>query len=216
MFFVFFARIEDCPPKPASEAGHLKNVTGQRMTLKRASRLVFGAPLMLATLLLVGACANRTPDLPKLSDVDIDPNRMAFAVQEVQTLRSQGKRAWCVPFARNLSGIQIRGNANTWWGQADGQYARGNEPRIGAVMAFSKTRRLTMGHVAVVSEVISDRHVLIDHANWHRNKISTKMAVIDVSDAGDWSAVKVESNPGTFGRVYPLNGFIYPTTASAI
>lgn len=186
------------------------------MIMKRTSRLVFGLPLMMATLLFAGACATTTPNLPKLSDVDIDPNRMAFAIREVQTLRSQGRRAWCVPFARNLSGIQIRGNANTWWGQAAGNYARGNQPRIGAVMAFSKSRRLSMGHVAVVSEVISERTILIDHANWKRNKISNKMAVIDVSKAGDWSKVKVESNPGAFGSVYPVSGFIYPSTATAI
>jgi surface antigen len=187
------------------------------MGVKRAGRMVFGLPMMMAALLLVGACATApVPDLPKLSDVDIDPDRKAFAIAEVQELRSQGKRAWCVPFARNLSGIDIRGNANTWWSQAQGIYARGDAPQIGAVMAFSKTRKLTMGHVAVVSDVISEREILIDHANWHRNKISTKMLVVDVSDAGDWSAVKVESNPGAFGSVYPVSGFIYPSTHSAI
>ncbi|MGB3243039.1 MAG: CHAP domain-containing protein [Sulfitobacter sp.] len=183
------------------------------MSVKRKIRLLAGITLMCAAL---SACATSAPELPKLSDVDIDPNRQALAIREVQNLRSQGKRAWCVPFARNLSGIEIRGNANTWWGQAEGKYARGNDPRIGAVMTFSKTRRLTMGHVAVVSEVISDREIRVDHANWHRNKISSKMAVIDVSEAGDWSAVKLESSPGTFGRAYPVKGFIYPTTATAI
>lgn len=187
---------------------------GVTMSVKRAVRSVVGISVLCVTL---SACASsRGADLPKLSDVDIDPNRQALAIREVAVLRSQGKRAWCVPFARNLSGIQIRGNANTWWGQAKDIYQRGEEPRIGSVMAFSKSSRLTMGHVAVVSEVVSDRHVLIDHANWTRNKVTLKMGVIDVSEAGDWSRVKVESNPGTYGSVYPVSGFIHPKTHNAI
>ena len=34
----------------------------------------------------------------------------------------------CVPYARGVSGIQIRGNAHTWWRQAEGRYERSNEP----------------------------------------------------------------------------------------
>ena len=43
----------------------------------------------------------------------------------------------CVPFARAESGVEIRGNAKTWWAQAAGEYDRGQEPRKGAVMAFA-------------------------------------------------------------------------------
>ncbi|MGC8159731.1 hypothetical protein ACP3WZ_24715, partial [Salmonella enterica] len=32
----------------------------------------------------------------------------------------------CVPFARAASGIQIYGDAWTWWGQAAGRYRRGD------------------------------------------------------------------------------------------
>ena len=39
------------------------------------------------------------------------------------------------------------------------------------------------------------------------------MAVMDVSDAGDWSAVRVEGSPGVTGRVNPVSGFIYPDSA---
>jgi hypothetical protein len=38
----------------------------------------------------------------------------------------------CVPFARAASGIQIYGDAWTWWEQADGKYERGTVPRVGA------------------------------------------------------------------------------------
>ncbi|RZJ82850.1 MAG: CHAP domain-containing protein, partial [Massilia sp.] len=57
----------------------------------------------------------------------------------------------CVPFARAASGIQIWGDAWTWWDQAKGRYARGNTPRVGAVFAFAKSNKLPLGHVAVVS-----------------------------------------------------------------
>lgn len=141
--------------------------------------------------------------------------RAAFAVAEAQAMRSRGQRVWCVPFARTASGIEIMGNAVTWWAKAAGRYQRGDEPQVGAVMAFGATRKMRMGHVAVVSRVISDRVVQINHANWSRNRISLNMTVMDVSKAGDWSAVRVESQPGVWGAVYPVNGFIYPNDVVA-
>ena len=72
----------------------------------------------------------------------------------------------CVPFARAESGVEIRGNAKTWWAQAAGTYQRGEEPRQGAVMAFAGTGGMPLGHVAVVKKIVSDREILIDHANW--------------------------------------------------
>ncbi|WP_338092637.1 CHAP domain-containing protein [Salipiger mangrovisoli] len=145
-----------------------------------------------------------------LSDLGLDVSRQELALREVEELQSRGQRVWCVPYARNLSGIDIRGNAETWWGQAKDIYARGTQPLVGSVMAFSKTRAMPMGHVAVVSDVVSPREVRVDHANWHRNEVSLQMAVIDVSPRNDWSEVRVESNPGSFGSIYPVNGFIYP------
>lgn len=122
----------------------------------------------------------------------------------------------CVPFARAESGVDIRGNAKTWWAQAAGTYDRGDEPRKGAVMAFAGTRGMPMGHVAVVKKVVSDREILIDHANWspingRRGQIERNVRVIDVSDAGDWSMVRVWYAPiGDLGlRANPVQGFIY-------
>ena len=39
---------------------------------------------------------------------------------------------------------------------------------------------------------------------------SLGMTVIDVSKNNDWSRVRLESNPGAYGSVYPINGFIRP------
>lgn len=169
-----------------------------------------GLPLLLAATLLVSACGNPLLDVQKLSEVAVDPARTAFAMREVQSLHAKGARVWCVPFARNASGIEIRGDAKTWWPQAEGKYARGKIPQVGAVMAWTATRKNPRGHIAVVSEIVSDREIRVDHANWKRNQVSLQMAVIDVSEANDWSAVRLESNPGAFGSTYPITGFIYP------
>ncbi len=126
----------------------------------------------------------------------------------------------CVPFARAESGVEIRGNAKTWWAQAADQYERGEEPREGAVMAFAGTRGMPMGHVAVVKKIVSDREIRIDHANWspingRRGQIERDVRVVDVSDAGDWSMVRVWYAPiGDLGlRANPVQGFIYSGNA---
>lgn len=119
----------------------------------------------------------------------------------------------CVPYAREASGIEIRGNAWTWWSQAEGRYERGDAPKVGAVMSFKKTGKNPFGHVAMVSQIVSDREVLLDHANWsRRGGIERGVRAVDVSAAGDWSEVRVWYAPlGDLGTsTYPVNGFIYP------
>ena len=122
----------------------------------------------------------------------------------------------CAPYAREVSGIQIRGNANTWWGQAAGRYERGHTPKEGAVLAFEATRRMRVGHVATVSKVVSEREVLLTHANWSRpGRVEFDVRAVDVSAAGDWSLVKVWYGPqhGLGTSAYPTNGFIYGSKA---
>jgi hypothetical protein len=170
-------------------------------------------PMVMAVLLTCAACAGTVQEQPQqmafAPTQGVDRTLLARAIDQANSLRARGQRVWCVPFARNASGIEIRGNANTWWDQASGEFDRGHQPRVGAVMAFSGTRSLPRGHVAVVSKVISAREIEIDHANWERNRISLGMKVVDVSEANDWSAVRVESTPGQLGRTYPVDGFIF-------
>ena len=123
----------------------------------------------------------------------------------------------CVPYARQVSGIQIYGDAWTWWDQADGRYARGNRPKRGAVMSFQPYGNMRLGHVAAVSKVIDSRTVLLRHANWspidgRRGQIEDDVRAVDVSPNNDWSAVRVWFAPlGKLGTTsWPLNGFIYP------
>jgi CHAP domain len=116
----------------------------------------------------------------------------------------------CVPFARNESGIELVGNAWTWWGSAAGVYQRGQVPEAGAVLAFRSIGAMRFGHVAVVGRVISSRQIEIDHANWGPGSVNRDVAVVDVSEHNDWSAVRVAlSHPGEFGNIYPTYGFIY-------
>ena len=123
----------------------------------------------------------------------------------------------CVPFARLMSGIQIFGDAWTWWQQAAGKYETGFTPKTGAVLCFKPTARMRLGHVAVVSQVLTDRIVQITHANWSpiegsRGKVEKDVTIIDVSAGGDWSQVKVwyDPNRDLGGSTYATHGFIYP------
>jgi surface antigen len=68
----------------------------------------------------------------------------------------------------------------------------------------------------VVSQVLTDRVIQITHANWSpiegsRGKIEKDVTLIDVSQAGDWSMVKVwyDPNRDLGGSTYPTYGFIY-------
>ena len=116
----------------------------------------------------------------------------------------------CVPFARENTGIELTGNAVTWWDNAAGVYERGARPEVGSVLNFRATGRMHLGHVAVVSNVINSRNVQIDHANWSgRGVITRNVTVVDVSPGNDWSAVRVALADGDFGNVYPTYGFIY-------
>ncbi len=176
----------------------------------RSNRFWRIAPLFCVAAISLGACARAPQPSDDIGQFSIDPVREAMALREAADMRANGQRVWCVPFARNVSGINIRGNAHTWWNKAAGTFDQSDNPAVGAVMSFRSTPSMPMGHVAVVSEILAPDRILVDHANWHRDQISQGMAVIDVSKSGDWSAVRLETNPDAFGGVYPVNGFILP------
>lgn len=156
--------------------------------------------------ILAAACALGCA-APALADsADFDP----------ATGRELAPYLQCVPYARERSGVQIFGDAHTWWVQAEGRYRRGTAPRPGAIMAFRPTATMQLGHVAAVARVIDDRTVLLDHANWspidgRRGQIERGVKAVDVSPANDWSQVRVWYAPlqdlGT--TAWPVAGFIY-------
>lgn len=126
----------------------------------------------------------------------------------------------CAPYARMISGIQLFGAAASWWNQAVGKYLRGNTPEIGSVLVFKAIGSMRSGHVATVSQVVSDRVIKVTHANWSiingaRGKIERDVTVVDASARNDWSEVKVWFAPiGKVGnKAYPVNGFIYNSNA---
>jgi len=122
----------------------------------------------------------------------------------------------CVTFARMFSGIQLFGDAWTWWNQALGKYTTGTAPQAGSVLVFKRSGVMHDGHVAVVSRVLTDRIIQVTHANWSvidggRGKVEKDVTVVDVSPRGDWSQVKVWYDPvrDLGNTVYPTYGFIY-------
>lgn len=117
----------------------------------------------------------------------------------------------CVTYVRMASDFTIRGNAREWWGKAAGLYERGKTPEPGAVLSFKPVRKMRLGHVALVDAVIDSRTITISQAHWASNGISHGMKVMDISAHNDWSAVRVQlpNRDGSYGSVYPTNGFIY-------
>lgn len=171
-----------------------------RRTPPTATGLGVGTALLLAVA-TISSCSTRpaTSTLPP-------PGNVAPLMVDA------GARLQCVTYARDLSGIQIRGDAWTWWNQAAGRYHRGTRPAPGAVLVY-KRKGSSRGHLAVVTRVIDDRTVVASHANWlNGGQVHENTPIRDVSSKGDWSAVRTWYIPGqTWGRsAYATHGFIYP------
>ncbi|HVZ68965.1 MAG TPA: CHAP domain-containing protein [Rhizomicrobium sp.] len=119
----------------------------------------------------------------------------------------------CVKFARERSGIDIHGDAWTWWDQAEGRYARDAMPETGAVLVLTGYAGDKRAHLAVVREMESPRVIRVDHANWlNDGRIYLDDPVADVSPDNDWSQVRVYNlRDGGWGtNVYRVQGFILP------
>ncbi|TAD89983.1 MAG: CHAP domain-containing protein [Alphaproteobacteria bacterium] len=170
-------------------------------------------------ILMLAGCAS-TPPAPPPSAPVATPVAAPGSPGRLNPFPVTDRFLYCVPFARHVSGIDIRGDAHTWWGQAAGRFERGNQPRVGSVLAMPATRSMPQGHVAVVVSVLDARRILVSHANWGmdgntRGVIHERMPVIDVSARNDWSEIRLMNTGGTFGRVYPAQGFIHQSTQTA-
>lgn len=133
------------------------------------------------------------------------------AYEPTAYVADQNARLQCVPFAREESGVEIYGNANTWWRQAQGRFETAAAPEEGGVMVLHGYANANRGHVAVVREIVSPRLIIVDHANWLNNgEITRNVPVRDVSPEGDWSQVQVWHVPGRHwgARTYNVQGFI--------
>ncbi len=173
-------------------------------------------PRLLVPMLLLSAlaaCGSPSGPPPRTAAVaPVDPSQGAHGGSVQPAIHVPSQPLQCVPFARAHSGIEIHGDAWTWWGQADDRYPRGDTPRVGAVVAL-QVNHDKRGHLAVVREVRGPRTIVVDHANWlNRGRIHRNTPMVDVSPDNDWSRVRVWYTPGGHlgGSVYPVHGFIYP------
>jgi surface antigen len=118
----------------------------------------------------------------------------------------------CAPFARELSGVTLYGDAYTWWASAAGRYGRSAQPEVGAVLVLRRSSRLPSGHVAVVSRVLAARQVLLIQANWVSEELTEDQLAIDVSPGNDWTEVRMWWPPTNTlgGHAYTAYGFILP------
>jgi hypothetical protein len=118
---------------------------------------------------------------------------------------------YCVEYARVRSGLQIFGDAKTWWTSARNIYDEFAAPVTNAVIVFSGSSRIRRGHVAVVTSIVSPREIVVDQANWQNHgEIDHNTPVLDVSPDNNWSEVRVwDVSTGQFGgHVYAISGFI--------
>ena len=169
------------------------------------------APILYAGAAVAVPSPHQTPRPP--SAVPFDPASMPYDPAFPPVILEGVLESECVPFARNQSGVQIWGDAVTWWGQAEGRYVRSAHPAEGSVFVMRGYNDERRGHVAVVSAILSDRLIRVDHANWlSQGETSLNVPVIDVSENNDWSQVRVWHIPGEHwgGRVYGTQGFIHP------
>jgi len=162
------------------------------------------AAVVLAALVALGACSPASDGARFRNDTGMPGD-----------VTGQYAALECVPFARALSGIDLRGNAADWWQQAEGRYARTSTPAVGGVLVFRRSARLAHGHLGVVAHIVSDREILVTQANWVRNRVFSDMPVIDVSPDNDWRLVRVWWPPSQqMGAAsYPAYGFILPDDA---
>ena len=176
-------------------------------------------PFMLSVLLLVG-CASQSPAPVRTSPEEAKQKKYSAAPPKAPTDKdfyTIPNILQCVPYSREASGIQIFGNAHTWWPQAKAKgYKTSSKPKKGAVMVLSKTKRLRYGHLATVKRVIDKRNIEVAHSNWGgtpktRKIIYNRMRVVDTSENNDWSSARFWNYPSaSYGRVYKVSGFIYP------
>lgn len=172
----------------------------------RRGPIAFAILTVLVALPVAGTARPVAPDLSAAADDRDDGSPGELGLPYIQ----------CVPYARQVSGIQLYGDAHTWWDQAAGRYARGTRPKVGAVMAFRPYGAMQLGHVAAVSRIIDSRTVLLRHANWspidgRRGQMEDNVRAVDVSPNNDWSEVRVWYAPlGGLGTTHwPVEGFIY-------
>ena len=184
---------------------------GRRWPSPRRSAL--GRTVLLLSLLLLAACARTNGVAPSAPQTAMMPGNPG-SPDGIHPY--QGSLIQCVTYARQVSGIDIMGDAWSWWDGASGKYDRGHQPRFMAVLVLSRTQRLKLGHLAVVMDIVGSRQIRVSHANFGSDPVSRRviydsMPVADVSPDNDWSLVRFWNYQAqAWVILYPASGFIYP------
>jgi hypothetical protein len=179
--------------------------------------------LALTSFLLIPLHAN-AQELPTVPDSaaatdDADTGAIVVGGLRLPSVEWPSKRLFCVEYARLRSGLAIFGDAKLWWSHAHDLYDEFAQPAVDAVMVFSGSKRIRRGHVAVVTDIVSPREIIVDHANWQNHgEIDHDTPVLDVSARNDWSAVRVwDMNSNQWGaHTYRISGFIGARVAAAM
>jgi surface antigen len=157
----------------------------------------------------LGACADEHAS-PSNAQWGLAPSTLA-------TPKDLPPPTQCALFAREFTGIHIRGDAWSWWQLAEGaDYPRSNTPRADTILVLRSTPQLKLGHVGIVKRIVGPREILITHANWGMDDptkriIHDSTAVVDVSKTNDWTELRFWNAPAhAFGKIYAAYGFIYP------
>jgi hypothetical protein len=161
-----------------------------------------------ACALSLAACAS-TPD-----DFSYGPrSRQTATVTSHTGVSDPNQPMQCVPYARAHSGVSIFGDAYTWWAKSDGQYVHRSEPKLRSVMMLTGYAGPNRAHLAVVSSIVSQREIRVDHANWSNDgAVYIDDPVMDVSPDNDWSEVRIWNirNKSWGTKTYIVRGFIGP------
>lgn len=172
--------------------------------------LLRSAAATLVALALVG-CAS-TQEFVENDDLSLPAPKTNGTRIEVPS-----KPLECVPYARLRSGVALYGDAGGWWARADGHYTKSSTPLLGSVIVLTGYAGPGRGHVGVVTELVSEREIRLDHANWLGDgAIYLHDPVADVSPDNTWSEVRVW-NPRTRAwgtKTYLVEGFIGPEPVS--
>lgn len=86
------------------------------------------------------------------------------------------------------------GNAHSYYGKKDDGYKRGQTPKLGSIICYSK--KGGYGHVAFVEDINSNGDILTSNSGYSGTRFFTKLLK--------------KSNNYKYSNAYTLQGFIYP------
>src|SRR4051812_9021270 len=66
-----------------------------------------------------------------------EPDNFSSDRSQVGGVHASSSPLQCVPYARQISGIPIYGDAWTWWDKAAGKFERGASPKLGSIMVLA-------------------------------------------------------------------------------